>query len=294
MWNLEYELIAILILAAIIGVLMGRFLCKSGETEERLEKEKVITAFKSIKHDLIESQDRFEEQSSIMMHQKERISILEQDNSNFQMQLNSSEAERQKLLEELKELEKYRSRFEALSQEFDFQSQQVESIKSEKAQQLEEIESQKTNINVLEHALSELESKHAKVEAELDQALEVNRKEQQKLKEVYHLNDISMTALNDMTDQREQLSEELKEKREESKRLGDLLHEREEDFALLEKEFAAYKQSFNIDDERLSYLEKEFETLSQNFNTVLTDRDDLLSRIRAISSVVGAVGVNEE
>lgn len=294
MWNLEYELIAILMLAAMIGLLMGRFLCKSGETEERLKKEKVIAAFKSAKLDLEASEARSYEQASVVTHQKESIRDFEENNSNLTMRLNTSEVQRQKLLEELKELEKYKSRFEALEQEFGVQSEQMNRLKEQKGTQIEAIEAQKTQINVLNHTIEELENKQKEREGELDTALDMNRKQGQKIKELYQLNENSMAAINDMSDQREALSDQLEAAQGENKRLEALLHEKEEDFTLLEKEFGTYKSSFSMDHERLQFLEKEYEVLGKNFNTVLMERDDLMSRIRAISSVVGAVGIDEE
>jgi peptidoglycan hydrolase CwlO-like protein len=45
--------------------------------------------------------------------------------------------------------------------------------------------------------------------------------------------------------------------------------------------------------ERLEFLEKEYPTLVDKLNVSIADREDLMARIRAISSVAGAVGVEE-
>ncbi|MCH9741346.1 MAG: hypothetical protein K0U38_11000 [Epsilonproteobacteria bacterium] len=294
MWNLEYELIAILMLAAIIGLLMGRFLCKSGETEERLEKKRVITAFKSTQFDLQKSEDKVTEQASMVTKQKESISQLEEDIVNLNMRLHSSETQRATLLENLKELEKYKSRFEALSKEFQVQSKMVETLKGVKSTKIEEVEGLKTAVKVLQQNKQELEGKESKLKEELDVTLDSSRNQTQKIKELHQLNENSMKAINEMSDQREELSQKLEQSLAELESLHEHLRVKEKAYSELGKQYSEYKNGINIDSERLAFLEKEYEELGQNFNTVLVERDDLLSRIRAISSVVGAVGIDND
>lgn len=267
MWNLEYELIAILLLTAIIGLIMGRFLCKNGETEERLKKQNIITAFKSAQVDLKYNEDKVTEQSSVITKQNEQISQLEEKISNFDMNLKSSERQRVTLLENLKELEKYKSRFEALTKEFNLQSEMVEKLKNTKGTNIEEIEGLRTSVNVLEKNKQILETKEVKLETQLKTTLDSNKTQAENITELQQLNEKNIKKIHELTQDMEKKMLEL-------------------------TKLQSYKNDMSIDIERLSFLETEYESLAENFNKLIEERDDLLSRIRAISSVVGAVGVD--
>lgn len=293
MWSLEYELIAILLLVAIIGLFMGRFLCKSGETEERLQKKRIISTLKSTQIDLEKSEEKITEQTSLLTQQKEHISQLEEDIVNLNMRLNSSETQRVALLENLKELEKYKSRFEALSKEFQVQSQIVERLKGEKESKIEEVEGLNTSIKVLQQNKQELEHQTSKLKEELEVALDSNRGQNQQIKELHQLNDNHIKTINEITKQQEELNQKLTQSLAELEQLQTELQAKEKAYEKLNNAYSEYQNGINVDSERLAFLEKEYEELGKNFNTILVERDDLLSRIRAISSVVGAVGIDE-
>ncbi len=281
MWNLEYELIAILLLAAIIGLIMGRFLCKSGESEEKIKKEKITYAFKSAQSDLKEQVVTIEEQQESIKVKEQNISELEQENSNLTTRLNSSEEENQTLLEELKVLEKYKTRFEALTTEFDVQANFMESLKAKKGSALEEIEQFKVQTNTLKQNIVNMEEKSREIVA-------YKEKQEKLLDELGSMNKNQDKAINELTLLRDENSVSIEQGTQREKQLNQLVKEHIleiERLKVMEEEYGSYKELFN---------EAKLLELEESRDRLYTEREDLLSRLRAISSVVGAVGVEEE
>ena len=248
MWNLEYELIAILLVAAIIGLLMGRFLCKSGESEEKIKKSRVITAYKALQVDFDKAEERLSEQVSLNHMHEDSIAQHEQTIANLSTRLDSSDKHGAQHLDDLKVLEKYKTRFEGLSKEFGIQNKQIESLKDEKSSNIETIHAFETNTKILEETLSSLDEKYE----ETAQVLE----------------DVSLLS----QDQKKSIDE----------------------LSLREKELIEQLDNYKIDrHDRLEFLEKEYKEVAEKLNIVIDERDDLVARIRAISSVVGAIGVED-
>ncbi len=285
MWNLEYELIAILLLAAIIGLIMGRFLCKSAESEEKIKKDKIAYAFKSAQSDLKEQLGIIETQQESIKTKERNISELEQKNSNLIARLSSSDEESHKLLEELKTLEKYKARFEALSREFDVQENLVETLKAQKGSTLEEIEQFKVQTNTLNQNMENLEKERAeltnhkeKQELLLDELLTVNKNQEKRIDELHILRDENSISLEQGTQYQAKLEQRVEE-------LTKAFELKSSEYLQMEEEYGSYKASFN----EAKQLE-----LEETKERLYSEREDLLGRLRAISSVVGAVGVEEE
>ena len=237
MWNLELELIAIILIASIIGLFMGRFLCKSGEADEKAKKMSIITLHNGLKLEFKKLEERLAEQVSLNHSYEDKIAEQEQTILNLETKLASSEKHSIKCLEELKVLEKYKARFEALSKEFELQVKQIEALKSIKSTNIETIEGLETSYKILEQNFTSLTDEHAKISEILEHVRTLN-----------------------------------KEQKVEIEKLKNAKVER---------------------NERLEFLEKEYPKLVDKLNISIADREDLMSRIRAISSVVGAVGVEE-
>ncbi len=237
MWNLELELIVIILTAAIIGLLMGRFLCKSGEAEEKAKKASIITAYNALEIDFKKSEERLAEQLSVNHLYEDTIAEREQSILNLTTKLTSSEKHGAKHLEDLKVLEKYKTRFEALTKEFELQVKQIETLKGVKSTNTETIDGFETSSRILEQNFFTLTKEHAKTTEILE-----------------HIT---------------RLSQEQKE------------------------EIDKLKNSKIEKHERLAFLEEEYGEIIEKYNTAVEARDDLMARIRAISSVVGAVGVED-
>ena len=239
MWSLESELIVVLLVASFIGLLMGRFLCKNGESEERIEKEKVLYALADAKSNLLKQEAILKKLQENLKEKEERVSELEQHNNNIHTQFNTSDNQRITLLEELQSLEKYKSRFEALTTEFEIQSELIKDLNQEKRVYLEEMDSSQALIE----SLSEKNIKILEKSSELSTMVEEANSEIERLKKLV---------------------------------------------VLLE----AHKEKFN--DEKIKKFSEIEKYLRAELKNIEIERDDLVSRLRAISSVVGAVGVEEE
>ena len=237
MWNLELELIAVILTAAIIGLLMGRFLCKSGEAEQKAKKASIITAYKALELEFEKSEERLSEQVSLSHVYEDNLAEQEQSILNLQTKLASSDKHSTKCLEDLKILEKYKTRFEALTKEFNLQVKQIEDLKGIKSSHRETIDDLRTSHKILEQNHKSLIEQHAKTSEILEQ----------------------VTTLSE-------------EQQEEIEKLKNIKIER---------------------NKRLEFLEEEYPQLVDKLNVSIADREDLMTRIRAISSVVGAVGVEK-
>jgi chromosome segregation ATPase len=239
MWSLESELIIVLLVASFIGLLMGRFLCKNGESEERIEKEKVLYALTDAKNNFLNQEIMLKKLQEHLKEKEEHIAELEQHNNNILTQFNTSDNQRILLLKELQVFEKYKSRFEALTTEFEVQTELIKNLNQEKRVCLEKMDSSQALIE----RLSEKNIKILEKSSELSQIIEKANLEIERLKKLVVSLEVHKEKFND---------EKIKK------------------FIEIEK-----------------YLRAELENIE-------IERDDLVSRLRAISSVVGAVGVEEE
>lgn len=269
MLSLEYEIGIFLTISAIIGVLMGRFLCKSGETEERIKKEKFIKSFKSSQLELKKSETMLQNFKIDIKDSQEKIAILEQEITNLNTKLSSSDTQRMKILDDLRELEKYETRFKALNSEFELQSNLIKELQKDKSFYIQKLESSDTFTKILKEKLSQTKEKSDKI-------IIINNKQTKELK------DLNDTYKNNIT---------LKEKLE---KLEKMFNIRNSEYDKIYSKYNDYKTLIIKDDKRLIFLEKEYLEATQLLDITLIQRDDLLSRIRAISSVVNAVGVENE
>ena len=304
MLNLELELIAILILTAVIGVLMGRFLCKSGEHDEREKKEKVIHAYKSIQNELEISRERVKEQFYALKELEDTVARGEQEITNFNTKLLSSDTQRKKLLEELKVLEKYKPRFESLTKEFEIQAKTLERLNEEKIANQKEISDFKILTNELHKQISNLKGNQKDSESsatKLKEKLDEQRNLYEKKIEEQEIKYKEMISLIKEKHQSQQASkEEVHEELEEKSRLKykEMLENKSEELNLLKKEldsvedeYEAFKINYSLDNDRLEKLESDHQAIYHTLESIVAERDDLMGRLRAISSVVGAVGV---
>ena len=280
MLSLEVELIAILVLATVIGILMGRFLCKNGENEEREKKDKVLHVYKALKSEFEMSQEKIKEQGFMLKSLEEGVAQGEQEIDNRQTRLNSSDKQRTQLLDELKVLEKYKSRFDSLDREFGLQSKTVERLKDEKISHQKEIADFKARGGELESNMVKLNEnfKHQGLQHE-NMLQKTHKKYQFKLEAKERIYE----KLEDETSKRYKNTVQLKDK---------VYEELIVSLNSVEKEYEEFKINYNLDSDRLDSLELEHQKIYHTLETVVLERDDLVARLRAISSVVGAVGID--
>ena len=298
MLNLEFELIAILILAAVIGILMGRFLCKSGESEEREKKKKVIHAFKASENELNLSRESIKKQLLILKGQEDKIAEQEQEISNSRTKVNSSDTQRVKLLDELKFLEKYKSRFESLDREFKLQNKILDGLKEEKILNQKEIADFKILTDELNKNIVYFKEKGCELESSVATLEEKIRQERNKHEEAYEqLEQGSSIKYKEIIEIKNNAYNSLEESK--SRDYKEMIDSKTEAYAILQKdlervesEYEEFKLSYTLDNERLEKLEEDNSKIYHTLETIVLERDDLVARLRAISSVVGAVGID--
>jgi len=293
MLSLELELIAILVLAAVVGILMGRSLCKNGENEEREKKDKVIHLYKALKNEFEITQGKIKEQKGVVKGLEDGMAQAEQEIDNIQTRLHSSDAQRIHLLEELKVLEKYKSRFESLDREFKLQSKIVEELKNEKIVNQKEISDFEILTNGLNKNIVNLKEKQGKLD---DTILKL--KERIDFKDIEHERLLNSSYEKYQSQLQVKLDAYEKLKEESILKYRDMIKVKDESydelkvlFDSLKREYDEFKLKHTLDSDRLDSLEYEHQKIYLTLDTVILERDDLVARLRAISSVVGAVGI---
>ena len=295
MLDLEFELIAILILTAVLGLLMGRFLCKSGENDEREKKNKIIHAFKASQNELEINRAKIIEQSRILQETQDIIAGHEQEINNFSTKLLSSDTQRGKLLDELKALEKYKSRFESLNREFKLQSKILDGIKSEKIADQKEIADFKILTNELKKNIAHLKEKqreseeiivnlNERIKEQNSVAQKSEVEQEKKYKEMLTSKEREHETLLQSTNKKYQSQLESKTK---------AYDELKKELESVKEEYEKFKINHTLETDRLDALESDNAKIYHTLETIVVERDDLLARLRAISSVVGAVGIDK-
>ncbi|SFV64220.1 Chromosome partition protein smc [hydrothermal vent metagenome] len=301
MLNLEIELIALLLLTALVGLLMGRFLCKSGESEEREQKKKVIHAFNTSENELEISREKVKEQFLMISELEDTIARREQKINNVEIKLSSSEKQRIKLLEELKILEKYKPRFESLSNESKIQTTIIEKLKSEKIAKQEEIDKSKILTSKLKATIANLKKEKKELEEDKDTLQNrIKSDNNNYMKQEENINKKYIVAIQAKDDAYAKLEKKYKEiiqKKDENYETLELQKSKEyqelkDELESIENEYEEFKINYTLDSDRLEALEKENKKIYNTLDAIAHERDDLLGRLRAISSVVGAVGID--
>ncbi|MEA2029514.1 MAG: hypothetical protein U9N49_11140 [Campylobacterota bacterium] len=273
MLSLEFEIVIILTLFAIVGFLLGRFLCKSGEIEERQAKEELSKSLELTQLELQKSHTIQQELKDTISNHEQKVSNLEQDIANNNTQMLSLNSQKSQLLDNLRQLEKYEARFKALSNEFNLQANAMDELKKDKSLTIQKLDESNTFNTILKQKLSELQTRSDKIKANNDILSE----------KLIMLSNADKNA-KVLKDKIDQLNTALNTKNSQY----DTLHSK---YTVLSSEYKNYKDAITQNDDRLVFLENEYQKSSEILEEITAQRDDLLARIRAISSVVDAVGV---
>lgn len=124
MSDLVLELLLILLLATAIGWFLGRYLCKSGEYEERAQKDQLNKQLITLQNDLRHREQALEDSRNQLNHHSNLTAELTQDKEGLNAQLESLHQERDNLLVTLQELESCHTRLHTLTEEFELHRQQ--------------------------------------------------------------------------------------------------------------------------------------------------------------------------
>ena len=265
MLSLGVEIVAILLLTAVIGLLMGRFLCKSGENEEREQKKKVIHAFKTSKNELEISRERVKDQVLQITELEYTVARREQKINNLETKLLSSDKERAELLEELKILEKYKPRFEALDNEFKIQSDLVKNLKSEKISNQEKIDKFQILTTNLNANIENLEKKKRELESEIKQLTNISKQRERE----------SEASYKKLIENRDKAYDKLQQ--ESAEKLKTIIKSKDDAFEKLQKSsYQKYIQLENSKDVAYNKLKQESQ---QSYNELKKEKDTLYNKL---------------
>jgi chromosome segregation ATPase len=128
--HLIIELALSLLAATLIGWLLGRFLCKSGEYEERAEKRRLAAELSTVRDELNGSQEAADGLRRQLREQAEAAASIAQDRSALRIQLKAMEAELEQRLCRVQELETCNARRSALEAELQDRDEQLLELRS--------------------------------------------------------------------------------------------------------------------------------------------------------------------
>ena len=164
MWNLEYELALILISAAIIGWIMGRFVCKSNEHKERSNNKALANENQRLEKLLTDKDTEIHKAGSKILAKNDQIIELEHRNNTTKTMLDTLRHEHDSTLSQLQTLKPFQAKFKQLSEDYDKQSQQIVQFKSDLQKHQEELNSSHALSNKQQAQLSEYKKKIAELE----------------------------------------------------------------------------------------------------------------------------------
>ncbi|HHH49831.1 MAG TPA: DUF1049 domain-containing protein [Saprospiraceae bacterium] len=252
MWNLEYELTLILIVAAIIGWFMGRFVCKSNEHQERSNNKALNKENQRLEALIAEKDTEIHAISNKVMSKNDQIKELEHENNTANTLLETLKHEHESNLSQLQKLKPFQAQFEQLSQDYDVQSQQIIQHKTT-LQKLQE-ELNKTQVKLADYTkkAAELEQQNALLNKKIDT-----------------------------------LNHQLNNSQDE-------YGSQKDKFIELVERYNELKKEAESNQEKVEKAAQDKQILKQKISQITEENGDLISRLRAISSVVGAVGTEGE
>ncbi|PWQ99253.1 hypothetical protein [Leucothrix arctica] len=289
MSDLAIELLLILLLATFIGWFLGRFLSKNKEHEERSHNRQLSqqillleTEQKNLQQTLIECHEKLNETSKVEAG-------LKQSCSSFETRLDSLQEERKRLIHEHQALEISHARLESISNEFEQNKRQMQSMKSLNTEQENEIVSTQSALNRTSKTLSSAQTQVSQQRQQLDVMQQENSKQAAYIFELEKDRQAlqSLTIDHDVSLSKNTILEEDKVR----------FHER---YAELKKEQIDLRQQcdtlrtesmqFNS---RFSTLMEEKEDISHEAERLTIEKNDYLGRLRAISGVIDVVGTEK-
>ncbi len=286
MLNLLTELSLVLATAAFIGWLMGRYLCKSGEYEQRSNNKSLQK-----KNTFLQSQlDQREKEYQLMLQKTQEITThntqLEQQLVAATEKIESLTAEREEHLLRLQESAQYRSRLKTLMEDYEIEKQQRLKQKQKVINLTEQIDEWANQQNSLQKKLDATKKHCQQKERELDNT---TRAYEEQAEELAHLA-TSAKQLQETLKRNKQLETELAQIQEEYATLQSRLQQTGNDYSKLQKRCATLSQDSLGFAKKMEALNQEKSRLNRLIETMTIEKNDYLGRLRAISSVVDVVG----
>ncbi len=306
MMYLMNEMIFLLLATALLSMLLGRFLCTSDERAVLAEK-------KCCQAELLQMQKQRDEWETRSNHWRAKLEESTEQlaektylTSSLETQLEVAAKERESLLIEVNKNDICKARLSSVLE-------QLECVQSQLQASLAKFEQSQAKIKQLTTANSGLEEEIKQVKQQFDALLK--RKSAYK-KHCYALRDHN-EALKLTESEYYQLKEsfaELNQEHQKLIRLNTKLQENQKNLALLQKLQAENKELHALREQAAQLLEERDQLYEDNqylqnelanvsaeheehrklLHKLMSQRDDFLSRLHAVSSVVGAMNVGRD
>jgi septal ring factor EnvC (AmiA/AmiB activator) len=172
MGDLIIELALALLAATLIGWLMGRFLCKSGEYDERVARRRLETELANLTKDLEVSRETADGLRRQLGEQAQGAASAEQVSATLRLRLASMEAQVEQLLGEARELEVCNARRQALEAELEEQQALVLELRSACDAQAQQIRALNDTLNETRAELHASDAKGRRSREEIARGVE--------------------------------------------------------------------------------------------------------------------------
>lgn len=285
MSDLVLELLLILLLATAIGWFLGRYLCKSGEYEERAQKEQRNKQLITLQNDLRHREQALEDARHQLNHHSNMTAELTQDKAGLNAQLESLHQERDNLLVTLQELEICHTRLKVLTEEFNLQHQQTLQRQAERDDLAGQLGTVQETLKHTSEQLAQTRQQNQAQQAELNkfklehshqaQMLTVVEKDRAELQQIRLQHEAAKLHINGLE----------YEKKLEQGRFATLQQEHDQ----LKQQCQSLRQDTLAFNDRLNVAMKERDNLGHEAERLRIEKQDYIGRLRAISNVVEAI-----
>lgn len=285
MSHLTVELLLTFLLVAAIGWFLGRYLCKSGEYEERAQNQQQGKQLGALRSELHSREQTLEEARDRINLQGKQNAELAQQKEGLNAQLGSLYQERDKLLLKLQELQVCNSRLTTLTGELDLHRQHMQELQTER--------------NTLAGQLGTLQEVLNHTNEQLAQTHQHNQEQLTELKQLRTENTHQAQMITALEKDRQELQQARLQNEEARLRINGLEYEKqiqEGRFTTLQHEHEQLLQqcqSLRQDtlefNDRLNNLMKERDKLGHETERLRIEKQDYIGRLRAISNVVDAI-----
>jgi chromosome segregation ATPase len=285
MSDLVLELLLILLLAAALGWFLGRYLCKSGEYEERAHKQQLSKQLASLQTDLQHREQALEDARYQLNQSSNLTAELSQHKEGLNAQLDSLHQERDNLLVTLQELEVCHTRLNTLTAEFDLQRQQTLKLQADRDNLAGQLGTAQETLHYTSEQLIQTRQQNQVQQAELDKlTLALNHqqhmvtlleKDRQDLQQVRSQYDAAKLHINGLE----------YEKQLQQGRMTTL----QQEHAQLQQQCQSLRQDTLAFNDRLNAAMKDRDNLGHEAERLRIEKQDYIGRLRAISNVVEAI-----
>lgn len=279
MSHLVFELLLIFLLTAVIGWFLGRYLCKSGEYDERARNRQLDKELETTRTELQHRDQSLEDARNQLNQASQQTAALEQQKEGLTAQLSSLNQERDKLLLKLQELEVCNTRLQSLTEEFNQQRQQILEFRDTK--------------NTLQGQIDKLQTTLQHTSEQLVSSQQLNHKQQTELEQVKTENERQARTIALLEEDRQELQQSRQQMKADRTRIEILEEDKKnlhDHFNTLQSEYQQLSQQCKSMRDEI----REKDKLSLEVERLSLEKQDFLGRLRAISNVVDVISKHQD